>query len=157
MEPEFKIAEESDIDLLLELMREFYEYDRIPYDRAIARAALDGIINDGNQGSVWLIGASGETVGYAALTFGYSLEYHGRDAFLDELFIREPHRRKGIGKQVLKFVEKNCSELGIRGLHLVVERKNTNAQNFYRAFGFQTQDRYLMTRWIAQEPTEGLD
>jgi GNAT superfamily N-acetyltransferase len=46
-----------------------------------------------------------ETIGYIVLTLGDSLEYHGRDAFVDEIYIRESHRGKGIGAQAIKFVE----------------------------------------------------
>jgi ribosomal protein S18 acetylase RimI-like enzyme len=151
MEPAFKIAEEKDADLLLDLMRELYEHERIAFDANVARIALRGIISDAARGRVWLIRLGDEIIGYAVLTFGYSLEFHGRDAVLDELFIREPYRGRGAGKRALSFVEKLCGELGIRALHLVVERENVNAQAFYRKIGFQAQDRYLMTKWVAPE------
>ncbi|HKP87541.1 MAG TPA: GNAT family N-acetyltransferase [Blastocatellia bacterium] len=157
MEPAFRIAEEPDTELLLEFMREFYEYDRIPFDVQVARSALRGIINDGSRGRVWLIHLGGGPVGYAVLTLGYSLEFHGRDAILDELFIREPHRGRGAGKQTLKFIESACGELGVRALHLVVGRENIKAQSFYRKIGFQAQDRYLMTKWVAPETIKERD
>jgi hypothetical protein len=69
MELVFKIAEESDTDRLLEFMRDFYEYDRIRFDAGLARAALEGIINDGSRGRVWLIQLGGEPVGYAVTRF----------------------------------------------------------------------------------------
>ena len=153
----FKTAEESDTELLLRLMRELYEHDRTPFEIDVARTALKGIINDGSHGRVWVARLGDEVVGYAVLTLGYSLEFHGRDAILDELFIRQPYRGRGMGKQILRFVEQACGELGIRALHLVVERENINAQAFYRKIGFQTQDRYLMTKWVAPETIERVD
>ena len=83
------------------------------------------------------------------LTIGYSIEYRGHDAFVDELYLRESYRGRGWGRAALAFVEQACRELEVRALHLEVERKNTAAQALYRKFGFENQDRYLLNKWIA--------
>lgn len=88
------------------------------------------------------------TAGYVVVAFGYSLEFHGRDAFVDELFLRPAFRGRSLGREVLRFVEEQCRAAGVTALHLEVERKNTAAQEFYRRLGFQDHDRYLMTRWL---------
>ncbi len=118
------------------------------FNKDIIRAGLEQIVQDDSLGRVWLIYWKDEAIGYMVLTFGYSLEFHGRDALVDELYIREEYRRCGIGTKALQFVEEICCSLGIEALHLVVERKNTQAQSFYRQLGFEEQDRYLMTKWI---------
>lgn len=89
-----------------------------------------------------------EVAGYAVLTFGYSLEFHGRDAFVDELYLRNEYRGQGIGKRALEFLTEVCVAEGVSALHLEVERSNTQAQAVYRKFGFEDHDRYLMTRWL---------
>jgi ribosomal protein S18 acetylase RimI-like enzyme len=99
---------------------------------------------------VWLINNGDETIGYVVLTLGYSLEYHGRDAFIDEICIRESHRGKGIGAEVFKIVEATCRRLEVQALHLEVERANTRAQAFYHKVGFEDHDRYLLTKWIVK-------
>src|SRR2546426_9801736 len=82
------------------------------------------------------------------LTLGYSLEYRGRDAFVDELFVDENRRRQGIGRKAMQFLERACRDLEVRALHLEVERPNVGAQVLYRKFGFVDHDRYLMTKHI---------
>jgi GNAT superfamily N-acetyltransferase len=131
-------------------MRELYQHDRLPFDEAAARQALVKILRDHSLGGVWLIQDGDETIGYVAFTLGYSLEYHGRDAFVDEIYIRESHRGRGIGAQAIKFVEKICRSLDVRALHLEAERANTTAQAFYHKIGFVDHDRYLLTKWIAK-------
>ena len=98
---------------------------------------------------MWLIKAGDEAIGYVALTLGYSLEYHGRDAFIDEIYIRESHRGKGAGARPIKFVEAACRSLEVQALHLEVERANIKARAFYHKVGFEDHDRYLLTKWIA--------
>jgi len=148
MEPTFKIARPTDIETLLQFMREYYEFDHLQFDEEIARAALAKFIGDDSLGRLWLIHSRDEAIGYLVLTFGYSLEYGGRDAFIDEVYIRESSRGYGIGTRALKFAEEACRALGVRALHLEVERANVNALGVYRKVGFVDHDRYLMTKRI---------
>lgn len=149
-----KKASSADEDCVLAFMREYYKLDHLALDEQRARSALERILQDTSVGQVWLIQNKTEALGYIVLTLGFSLEYHGRDAFLDEIFIKENHRGKGIGQQALAFVEEQCRKLGVRALHLEVERTNIPAQKSYRKFGFVDHDRYLMTKPIAGADAE---
>jgi Sortase and related acyltransferases len=149
MDMTFKLADVADINLLLEFMREFYELDHLALDEQAVRPALQQILRNEAFGKVWLIQADGNPIGYIVLTLGFSLEFHGRDAFIDEIYIRAQHRGRGIGRRAIEFVEGACLSLGVRALHLEVERENTNAQGMYRKVGFEVQDSYLMTKYVA--------
>ena len=145
----FKPAGESDADTILGFMRELYAMDgTTPLEEEKARRALLGIVRDPALGRVWVIQDGAEAIGYVILTLGYSLEYGGRDGFIDELFIAEAHRGRGVGREAMRFLDGICRELGVRALHLEVERANTAAQRLYRKFGFSDHDRYLLTKWI---------
>ncbi|MFH7030436.1 MAG: GNAT family N-acetyltransferase [Heteroscytonema crispum UTEX LB 1556] len=148
MHIDFKAAELKDIDSLLIFMEEFNEVDNHPFNAAIARDSLTKLLNNEFLGRIWLIHHQNEAIGYIVLTFGYSIEYHGRDAFIDEFYIRKSHQRQGIGKQTLKFVEEVAYSFGVNAVHLEVERENTSAQELYRRIGFKDQNRYLMTKWL---------
>jgi ribosomal protein S18 acetylase RimI-like enzyme len=150
MDETLRIAACADADLLVQFMRELYEHDHLPFNEPAARQALEKILQDHSLGRVWLIQNDEQAIGYVVLTFGYSLEYHGRDAFVDEIYIRTSHRGKGIGTQIIKFVEEACRELEVQALHLEVERANTNAQAFYHKVGFEEHDRYLLTKRIVK-------
>jgi ribosomal protein S18 acetylase RimI-like enzyme len=149
MQLKFRQATRSDIDLLVEFMRQFYAIDNYDFEEARSRTVLDELINDPILGRLWLILNGNETVGYAVVTFGYSLEYHGRSATLDELFIRADQRGRGVGTQALQFVIDACREMGLKTINLEVERANVAGQRLYRKFGFKDYDsRYLMTRFL---------
>lgn len=149
MDVAFKLADVADIDLLTEFIWEFYELDHLTFDKQAVRSALQQILGNDSFGRVWLIQADGNPIGYIVLTLGFSLEFHGRDAFVDEIYIREQHRGRGIGRRAIEFVEGACRSLGVRALHLEVERENANAQAMYRKVGFEEQDSYLMTKRFA--------
>lgn len=148
MEPTFRLAGSTDLDLLVEFMRAFNAIDAYPFDAQITRAALERFVSDPTLGRVWIIQAVAAPIGYLALTFGFSFEFHGRDAFIDELFVLASYRHQGVGTRAMQFVIEACHDLGVQALHLEVERHNSAAQALYRAFGFTDHDRYLLTRWI---------
>ncbi|MBZ5704614.1 MAG: GNAT family N-acetyltransferase [Acidobacteriia bacterium] len=148
MDPTLRLAAESDADLLLEFMREYYAFDGHHFDLSKARAALLGLLRDPSLGRVWLISTGQEVAGYVVLTLGYSLEFLGRDAFLDEFYLRENHRGQGLGRKVLELVEEAARSLHVRALHLEAVRRNQAAQHFYRKLGFKDREHYLMTKWI---------
>lgn len=151
--PEIKsrLAVTSDIETIVTMMRQFYVHEELMFDESAGRLALQGILSDETFGEVFLILADDEIAGYAVLTFGYSLEFHGRDAFVDELFLAEKFRGQGIGGIVLEFLSSVCAGHEIKALHLEVERKNIAAQGAYSKYGFADQDRFLMTKWLNVE------
>ncbi|MCC6796959.1 MAG: GNAT family N-acetyltransferase [Candidatus Hydrogenedentes bacterium] len=137
-------------DSVLGLMRHLYEHDDIVFDAAAARDALFNLVNKPERGIVWLMKDGDVPVGYAVVTFGYSLEFRGVDAFLDELYISASHRGQGLGRRAIELAEEHCRARGVQSLHLEVERSNTDAQAVYRKLGFHDHDRYLLTKWISR-------
>lgn len=152
MDVSFKLANLSHIVVLLGLMRELYVSEELSFEEAGARAALKKLLTDDSLGRVWLIETSGNSIGYVVLTFGFSLEFHGRDAFVDEIYIQPQHRRQGIGRAAFRIVEDACHSLSVQALHLEVGRANISAQAAYRKYGFKDRDQYLMTRQIFTTP-----
>ncbi|MEW6127861.1 MAG: GNAT family N-acetyltransferase [Acidobacteriota bacterium] len=147
---DFRSARLTDIEWLLAAMREFYAIDGYPFDEAITRRNLEKFIADETLGKLWLIENDAKPIGYLVLTFSFSFEFRGRDAFLDELFIDAHFRGQGIGKTAMRFLEERCREYGVQALHLEVERENIAAQKLYKQFGFQDHDRYLMTKRLVE-------
>ena len=147
MEPSFRLATEDDATLLLELMREYY-YDGHAFDPPKARFALLTFLREPSFGLAWLICEDSTPVGYVVLNLGYSLEYLGRDAFIDEFYLRESHRGRGWGSRALSFIESEARRLDVRSIHLEVVRQNTAAKEVYRKSGYLDHDHYLMSKWI---------
>src|SRR5258708_1338030 len=117
MNASFRFAENSDIDGLLPLIQNFYLFERLSYDEARFKRLLTELIEDRNLGRVILFEHSRQLIGYMVLGFGFSLEFHGRDCFIDEFYVRPDRRQQGIGSAAVDFARQTCRELGIRALH----------------------------------------
>jgi len=151
-------ADGHDLERLVALMCENYAEAGYPCDPATAGAALAALLGDASLGRLWIVEAPEGPAGYVAVAFGFSLEYGGRDAFLDDLYLRPACRGAGLGTRVLEAVEPACRALGVRALHLEVERENEAAQALYRRRGFRDNDRRLLSKRLAVgEPARGTE
>jgi GNAT superfamily N-acetyltransferase len=139
-------ARTGDCETILDLMEQFYSGESYPFERARARNALVPLLADPAKGVVFLLRERGGAIGYAVLTLGWSLEYQGLDAFVDELYVVASHRGRGLGSRALDAVEKSCRELGVHALHLEVERDNRAARDLYEKRDYRDNDRLLMTK-----------
>jgi ribosomal protein S18 acetylase RimI-like enzyme len=146
--PRFRLAGEGDLDALLKLQADFHAEEGIPADPPAFRGAFDRLLRDGSLGRSWLIEEGGAAVGYLVLTFGYSIEHGGRDAFVDELYLVPEHRGRGIGTEALRLAEDACREVGIRVLLLEVADANEPAAALYRRTGFRDRRRRLMSKLV---------
>lgn len=142
----FRPATPADIDTLLALHREFFAGEGYPHDDDGARAAIVMLIADPFLGRFYVAEEGGTLIGYFILGYGFSVECHGRDAFLDELYIAPDARRRGVGKEAIALAESVCRADGIRALHLEVEHGKPDTYRLYRERGFKDHERHLMTK-----------
>jgi len=142
-------ASAHDLADLLELMGEFYAEAGYPLNPERARSAFFPLLGAGQLGQVWLAECEGQVAGHLVLTFCYSMEYGGRSAFVDDLFVRPARRNRGVGRALVAHARAICEQLGVRAMHLEVARSNGPAQAIYRAAGFDSTDRELLTLALA--------
>jgi ribosomal protein S18 acetylase RimI-like enzyme len=145
---ELRLCTRDDHELLHALVTAYHAEDRVPHDaRALARVL--GPLIDGTAGAIWLIREEQSVLGYVALCFGYSIEFGGRDAFIDEIYVAPSHRGRGIGRTVLERLDAHAAALGVRALHLEVDHHNPAAR-LYERVGFRSRERYrLMSKPLA--------
>ena len=140
----FKPLEIADISIITQMMQDFYAIDNYPMDVEVAKTLFQEFISNEHLGKSWLIYSENEIVGYIILTFIFSFEYGGKIAFVDELFIKETARGKGIGKEAIQFIQREVPKLSLKLLYLEVEPHNENAQKLYLAHDFELHNRKLM-------------
>jgi ribosomal protein S18 acetylase RimI-like enzyme len=153
-DPRFRLANESDADTFLVFMREYYAFDGHGFDADKARGALTMLLRDSNLGRAWLILDGNAPAGYIVLCFGYSLEWLGRDAFVDEFYLREEYRGRGWGRAAMGFVEDAARDAGIRTLHLEVVHENAAALRMYDKMGFHRHQSNFLSKWIDRQSSK---
>jgi aminoglycoside 6'-N-acetyltransferase len=144
------VATAGDVSRILPMMRDFNRYEAIAIDEATLVPALEKLLGDPNIGGLWLIERQSAVIGYAVLTFGFDLEWAGRDAWLTELWVIAEARGGGTGRAALQAVENEAVRLGARALHLMVRHENVEARGLYESAGFHAPLRETLTKRLVR-------
>ncbi|WP_298120824.1 N-acetyltransferase [Flavobacterium sp.] len=140
----FQQLETSQIETITSMMQDFYAIDNYPIEIDVSKQLFQEFISNEHLGKAWLIYSENELVGYVILTFVFSFEYQGKIAFIDELYLKESARGKGIGAKTLQFIKEQIPKLSLKLLYLEVEHHNENAQKLYLANDFEVHNRKLL-------------
>lgn len=135
----------ADLAALLVLVREFYVVDQHDFDEVAVTRALTGLLADDRYGIV-LLAEQPEPVGYAVVTWSYSLESGGRDCCLDELYLRV--REQGLGGVLLEAALDAARAAGVNRMFLETEAHNARVRRFYVRHGFQVEDSVWLARLL---------
>ena len=146
--PDFVRALPEHTETLLASISAYYVFDGIRFEAERVRAAIRLLLESPALGEAWLIRDQANFVGHFVLSFGFDIEFGGRQATLTELYLEESARGRGFGSAALGFVQDRLTSFGIRTLELQAEVDNVEAQRFYKRAGFAAETRVPFTkRW----------
>jgi ribosomal protein S18 acetylase RimI-like enzyme len=148
----FRDAAGDDLATLLVLARRYCEADGHPFDPARAGPAFAGLIDRPDRGRVLLAytldpvttGTGSSVIGYAVVTWGYSIESGGVEALLDEIYVE--HQGRGLGSRLLDEVVAAARAQGAHRLFLETETANQRARDLYLRRGFTADDSIWLSR-----------
>jgi len=140
-------ATPQDIPLILEFIRELAEYERAPEE---AVATPEDLRRDGFSAEprfyVEIAEWSGKPAGFALWFFNYSTWQGKPGIYLEDLFVRPPFRRKGIGRALLTYLAKVAVEKGCGRYQWQVLDWNTPSIEFYESLGAKVMKEWLTMR-----------
>jgi GNAT superfamily N-acetyltransferase len=131
-------ATQNDLEFFLALMTEFYAESGYELDRASTTRAFQTILEQPNLGQIWFIQDGTKDVGHVLVTFKFAMEYAGMIACIDDLFVLQAFRNRGLSTAALEQIRQFCEENQLRGMTVEVGNDNAAAQKVYRRIGFET-------------------
>jgi len=147
-------AEEHDASLIVSLIRELAEYERLAHEVEATEGDMAKALFGSNPRVFADIAEwEGRPAGFALWFYNFST-FRGRHGiYLEDLFVRPEFRSKGIGKALLKHLAQRCMDENLPRLEWWVLDWNEPALRFYRSLGAVPMD-----EWIVQRVTgEALD
>lgn len=131
-------ATEADIPVLGQLIRELADYERLSHEVVVEDAALREQLFGPRPAAEALLGFAGaEAVAYAIFFQNFSTFLGRPGIFLEDLFVREPHRRRGYGRAMLLHLAQEANRRGCGRFEWNVLNWNTPAIRFYESLGAQ--------------------
>jgi len=145
---EFRIipATERDLPLILKLIKDLAEYERLAH----AVVATEEILRDSlfrKRVAEVVIGYAGdEPAGFAVFFQTFSTFLGVPGMYLEDIFVEPKWRRKGLGRQLLIHLAKIANDRGYGRVEWSVLNWNEPAINFYKALGAKPMDEWTVFR-----------
>lgn len=138
---------EKDKQVYIEMAKEFYHSDAVLHpipDEHFEHTAKEALRSDVYAG-IYLFESDGETAGYGLTAKTFSQEAGGIVIWIEEIYIREKHRSKGLGREFFEFLEQQYKDSAVR-FRLEVEPDNKRAMSLYEKLGYKKLDYIQMVR-----------
>lgn len=131
----------SDRELYKTLISEFYSSPAVLHSipESHIDKTFDELMRSDCYAECFIIECDGEPAGYALIAKSFSQEAGGLTVWLDEFYVREKYRGKGLGKSFLDFFLEIYSGKAAR-LRLETEPDNKRAAVLYASYGFTPLD-----------------
>ena len=138
MEIKIREAVKSDSEEIIRLILELAKFEKLtPPNEAGQKRLLDDAFSDSPPFKILLAEQDNKLLGYAFYLFTYSSFEAKKTLYLEDVFISESHRKKGIGKSLIREFIKILRNKGIKKCKLGVNTKNKLAIRFYKNLGFK--------------------
>lgn len=136
-------------------MEDFNRFEAIAWSRVSGEPALRTLVESPDLGLVGIVREREDEplFGYFVLTWGFDLEWNGRDAVLTELYLSPSARGRGLGDVVMDRAEAMARGEGARALHLLVRHENAPARRLYEKRGFIHPGRLFLTKKLEKVST----
>ena len=112
----FRYAVRKDIPLILQVIRDLAEYEKLRDEVVADEATLEEWIFDQKKAEVIFAMKEGKEIGFALFFHNFSTFLGRAGLYLEDLFVLPEYRGKGYGKQLLKklasiAVQRKCGRL----------------------------------------------
>ena len=132
---------ENHRDLYIRMAEEFYSSDAVlhPIPRAYIERTADEALQSDAYAEIYLLECEGEPAGYGLTARTFSQEAGGSVLWIEELYIREQFRSRGLGREFFSYIEEKNKDRTAR-IRLEVEEENTGAGSLYGRRGYEKLD-----------------
>lgn len=141
--PTVRQATLSDLDALTPLLDSYRRFYQQPSDLIAARAFLRDRLEHG-QSVIFLAEDQRVPVGFTQLYPSFSSTSLARTFLLNDLFVVEEARRRGVARQLLQQAERHARTVDAVRLTLFTDRDNRMAQRVYEAAGWKRDDVFFV-------------
>ena len=144
---EIRAAVPGDEALLLELVRELAEYERLAHEVEATPAVLaESLFADQPAAEAVIAEWQGRAAGFALFFTNFSTFVGRPGLYLEDLYVREAFRGRGIGKGLLLHLAGIARERNYGRMEWSVLDWNQPAIDFYHSLGAKPMDEWTVFR-----------
>ena len=150
MDIKIRNAKLSDSQQIIVLVNELAKFEKLapPDEKARKRLISDAFGKKQKFKVIVADGGSGKLLGYAFYFFTYSSFLAKNTLYLEDIFISEQYRNKGIGKLFFNELVKIAKKNNCGRMEWAVLDWNVNAINFYEKLGAKQLKDWIYYRYM---------
>lgn len=149
---EVREATPEDIGLLLTMIRELAEYEKLADQLKATEELYDrALFGDPPSAEALIAEQDEEPIGYAVYFSTFSTFLAIQGIWLEDLYVRPEHRKAGAGKALLAAVAARLRERGGQRLEWAALDWNELALGFYRGLGAKAQTDWITHRLVGED------
>ena len=131
----------ENLDEILPLIRQYQQFYRAAnIDDERNRAFFGQFADSHERGIQHLYRVDGVAAGFSTVYFNFSSAAARPVAVLNDLFVAQPYRRRGIATELVRHAAAQVAEQGYDHLHWLTQRSNKKAQRLYDALGARSSE-----------------
>jgi GNAT superfamily N-acetyltransferase len=137
----------AEIPELLELIRELAVFEHLEQEmEATVESLNQSFFGPEPAAGALLARCDGAPAGYAIYFYTFSSFLARRGIWLEDLYVRPPFRKQGLGRKLIEAVARIGVERGCGRFEWTALNWNENALNFYRRLGAQERKEWVLIR-----------
>lgn len=137
----------EDCALLAVLIRELAVYERLEHEVHVSASILEKTMFGVTPHAHAVIAElSGEVVGFALYFFNFSTFLGRPGLYIEDLFVREQHRGKSVGKRLFTYLCKVAKQHDCGRMEWWALDWNTPAIDFYKTMGAEAMSEWTVYR-----------
>jgi GNAT superfamily N-acetyltransferase len=141
-----------EIPVLLELIRELAQFERLEHEMEATTESLREALFGQNAVAGALLARRDETVmGYAIYFFTFSSFLGRRGIWLDDVYVRPQFRHRGVGRRLIEAVAKIGMEHKCGRFEWTALNWNCAALDVYQKMGARVMDEWVLLRMNTEE------
>ena len=147
MTPAITAATRADLPVLMTLIRELAEFERLGHELAVTEAGLEEALFGPRPAiETVLARVAGEVAGFALYFHNFSTFIGRRGLFLEDLYVQPAFRGQGVGRALLTHVARLAATRGCLWLEWAVLNWNKRAIDFYPSIGARPVNEWTVYR-----------
>lgn len=128
-----RAATSADIDGLVPLLKELFSIEAdFNFNEALQRKGLEIMLKESRNRCITVAVSHEKVIGMASIQTLISTAEGGMVGLVEDLIVNKEWRGRGIGRQLLKFLETWAAQKSLKRIQLLADIENTPALEFYK-------------------------
>lgn len=141
-----RMAEEDDIPVIMKFVLELAEYEGARDRIRSTESGLKHILFTERGAEALIAELGGEPVGFAIWAYSFSTFTGKRTLYIDDLYVREQWRGKGIGRRMFSHIAGIACEKDCGRMDWYCMETNVSGKEYYRKMGAEEVDWFRVFR-----------